>query len=82
MFYLAVPLFVFLFRRFSRLPVLAIVYCTSIAYATLLESVAERTGSAAYAELARQLPGQLSYFMAGALFYYFLPYFERRVGYF
>jgi peptidoglycan/LPS O-acetylase OafA/YrhL len=82
MFYLAVPVFVFLFRRFSRLGMLALVYCLSVAYAGLLALAAQRTGSAIYAELGRQLPGQLSYFMAGAFLYYFLPLFERRVGYF
>jgi peptidoglycan/LPS O-acetylase OafA/YrhL len=78
MFYLTLPFFVFLFRRFSRLPVLAFFYCASVAYAGLLAVAAERTGAGIYLELARQLPGQLSYFMAGAFFYYFLPWFERH----
>jgi peptidoglycan/LPS O-acetylase OafA/YrhL len=82
MFYLCVPLFVFLFRKFSHLPMLALVYCASVAYAKLLAVLAERTGSGIYVELGRQLPGQLSYFMAGAFFYYFLPLFKRRVEYF
>jgi peptidoglycan/LPS O-acetylase OafA/YrhL len=82
MFYLTVPVFVFLFRKFSHLPILVLVYCGSFAYTRLLMSVAESTGSAMYLELARQLPGQLSYFMAGAFFYYFLELFERRFDYF
>lgn len=82
MFYLCVPLFVFLFRKFAHLPILMLAYCTSVAYTGLLELVAEHTGSKIYLELGRQLPGQLSYFMAGAFFYYFLPIFERRIGYF
>jgi peptidoglycan/LPS O-acetylase OafA/YrhL len=82
MFYLSVPLFVFLFRKFAHLPILVIVYCSSVAYAKLLTVVAERTGSGIYLELGRQLPGQLSYFMAGAFFYYFLPLFKRRIEYF
>ncbi len=82
MFYLSVPLWVFLLRRFSRLPVLLLVYCASVAYAELLLAAAARTGSGTYLELARQLPGQLSYFMAGAFFYYFLPIFERRCAWF
>jgi peptidoglycan/LPS O-acetylase OafA/YrhL len=32
-----------------------------------------------YIELGRQLPGQLAYFMAGALLYYYLPYFEQKI---
>lgn len=82
MFYLTVPLFVFLFRKFARLPMLMLVYCASVAYAGFFEVIAARTGSEVYMEVGRQLPGQLSYFMAGAFFYYFLPLFERRVGYF
>ncbi|MFA6466083.1 MAG: acyltransferase [Desulfurivibrionaceae bacterium] len=82
MFYLTVPLFVFLFRKFAHLPILILAYCSSVAYVGLLAVVAERTDSWVYVELGRQLPGQLSYFMAGAFFYYFLPLFERRIGYF
>jgi peptidoglycan/LPS O-acetylase OafA/YrhL len=82
MFYLSVPLFVFLFRKFTHFPVLIIAYGLSVAYASFFSVVAERTGSGVYAELGRQLPGQLSYFMAGAFLYYFLPLFERRIGYF
>jgi peptidoglycan/LPS O-acetylase OafA/YrhL len=47
-----------------------------------LARVAEQTGSEFYIQLARQLPGQLSYFMAGAFLYYFLHLFERRIVYF
>jgi peptidoglycan/LPS O-acetylase OafA/YrhL len=82
MFYLTVPLFVFLFRKFSRLPMLVLVYCLSVAYAGFLIAIAARTGSGIYVELSRQLPGQLSYFMAGAFLYYYLHLFERRIGYF
>ena len=67
MFYLSVPFFVFLFRRFARLPILVLVYCLSVAYAGLMATLAERTGSGMYVELGRQLPGQLSYFMSGPL---------------
>jgi peptidoglycan/LPS O-acetylase OafA/YrhL len=82
MFYLSVPVLVFLFRKFSRLPVMLLVYCASVAYAEILEAVAKHTDQGIYEELSRQLPGQLSYFMAGAFFYYFLPFFERYVQYF
>ncbi len=82
MFYLTVPILVFLFRKFSKLPMIIIVYCSSVAYAKLFAAAAERTGSWIYLELSRQLPGQLSYFMAGAAIYYFLPLFERRIKHF
>lgn len=82
MFYVSVPLFVFLMRRRRVLPVLALTYFASAIYALLLDRIAQQSGAGIYAELARQLPGQLSYFMAGAFFYYFLPSFEKYAGYF
>ena len=79
MFYLAVPVFVILFRKFSHLPMLVLIYCLSVIYAWLLILIADRTGSRAYLELAHQLPAYLSYFMSGAFFYYFLPIFEQHI---
>jgi len=82
MFYFCVPFFALSFRKFSRLPVLILVYVLSVIYVYIMVMMAERTGSGVYVELGRQLPGQLSYFMAGASLYYFLPFFERYVSYF
>lgn len=77
MFYLTVPVLVYVIRRFSALPVLAIVYVLSVAYAVVLLSMAKAQGSAGLKELSHQLPGQLAYFVAGAFFYYYLPVLER-----
>jgi len=82
MFYISVPIFVILFRRLGHLPVILATYLLSLLYVAVLTGQAERTGSEIYLELARQLPGQLVYFMAGAFIYYFLPLFERRIAYF
>jgi peptidoglycan/LPS O-acetylase OafA/YrhL len=82
MFYLVVPIFVFLFRKFGHLWVLVLTYGASVSYAEVMTTMAERSGSQLYAELGRQLPGQLSYFMSGAALYYLLPLFERRIKYF
>jgi peptidoglycan/LPS O-acetylase OafA/YrhL len=82
MFYAAVPIIVYLFRRFGRFLVLVTLYLASVAYASFMTIQAARTGSGMYVELARQLPGELAYFMAGAFFYYYLPLFERRLRYF
>lgn len=82
LFYLSVPLFAILFKRFGRLLVIAIVYVLSVVYVLLFSWVAEQTGSGFYVEISRQLPGQLSYFMTGAFFYYYLPVFERHAPYF
>lgn len=65
MFYLSVPLFVYLFRRFSCLPIIAFFYISSLVYVFTLSLLEERSGNGLYTILSRQLPGQLSYFMAG-----------------
>jgi peptidoglycan/LPS O-acetylase OafA/YrhL len=82
MFYVSVPVLVMLCRRFGHFRMLAVIYLASVCYAFLLNDMADARSSALYRELARQLPGQLSYFVAGAFFYYFLPLFERYVAYF
>lgn len=82
MFYVAVPLFALCFRKFGRLKVMAVIYILSIIYSFSMALLTARTGSRIYVELARQLPGQLSYFMAGASLYYYLPLFERKLGVF
>jgi peptidoglycan/LPS O-acetylase OafA/YrhL len=82
MFYATVPIIAYLFRRFGRFSVLVTLYFVSAAYASFMTIQAGRTGSGVYDELARQFPGQLAYFMAGAFFYYYLPLFERRLRYF
>ncbi|MGH9818978.1 MAG: acyltransferase family protein [Pyrinomonadaceae bacterium] len=82
MFYILVPVFVFLVRKFKPLRVLAFFYLCSVAYAFIFARMAANTGSLIYLEIGRQLPGQLSYFMAGAFFYYFLDGFDLYVVYF
>ena len=82
MFYFSVPLIGLLCKKYSHLPLLIFIYAASAAYAGLLTMAAERTGSGIYIELARQLPGQLSYFMAGAAIFFFLDSFERHVRYY
>ena len=78
MFYLLVPLVVFLFRKLGTMRVLVVLYVLSVFYAWGFSYAAESTERGLYAILGRQLPGQLSYFMAGAFFFYELAFFERH----
>ena len=82
MFYAAVPIIVYLFSRFGRLAVMITFYTLSAAYAWFMISQGFRSGSEYYLILARQLPGQMTYFIAGGFVYCFLPLFERRLPYF
>ncbi len=68
MFYIAVPFIVWFARRFIRFPVLAVlIYVGSVAYHLTLSRLAAAHDSSFYDELARQLPGQMSFFIAGGL---------------
>jgi peptidoglycan/LPS O-acetylase OafA/YrhL len=69
MFYLAVPLIVWICRRLHRDAILLTLFVLSIAY---------RVSLAGHKNLAVQLPGQLSFFIVGALIHYHLPWFKRH----
>jgi peptidoglycan/LPS O-acetylase OafA/YrhL len=77
MFYVSVPVIAIVCARFGRWQVLATLYVFSVAYALGMDYFARETGRELYMQLGRQLPGQLSYFLAGAACYYFLPFFAR-----
>lgn len=69
MFYLMVPVLLWLCRSLGRIPVLVGIGCLSVIYRYAL--------AAGHPTLALQLPGQLSFFCAGALAYFYLPAFRR-----
>lgn len=78
MFYLAVPLIVWLCRRCGYMRTFAILYVASTIYWMACQQLSAATGIGLYAEFGRQLPGQLRYFVAGALFYYFYGRVARK----
>jgi peptidoglycan/LPS O-acetylase OafA/YrhL len=71
MFYLLVPVLVWFVRRWKPLPVLCVVFVLSVAYRDFF---AHR----GHLALASQLPGQLCFFMVGALVYYHYSWFEAN----
>lgn len=76
-FYFSVPLLAWLLRRLPKLVVLLSLYLLSYAYYVVLSYAFARTGHPIYDLLAKQLPGQMSFFTAGAAIYYFQPLFMR-----
>ena len=68
MFYVAVPLIAWLCRRLNR---------DAVLWTLLVLSLVFHEAFARHASLVMQLPGQLSFFMAGALVYYHLASFKR-----
>lgn len=69
MFYAAVPLIVLACRRIGAARVLAGLYGLSLAYSFSLAELAQESGRPLWVQLQRQLPGQLTYFLAGAALY-------------
>jgi peptidoglycan/LPS O-acetylase OafA/YrhL len=80
LFYAAVPALVLLVRRYGWLAVLGTTYVGSLIYVEVCDQLFASTGHPIYQILARQLPGQLSYFIAGAAIYYRREPFEMRLG--
>lgn len=70
MFYVAVPIFVWFFARLGRWPVLVLGYVLACAWWGLFTALAVKTGKGGFNEIARQLPGQLMFFLPGAMCYY------------
>ena len=79
MFYVAVPILVWLCRRFGDRLALAVLYALSCAYALLVIELVRRTGRTGLEELGRQLPGQLTYFVAGSAIYAHFAWFKRHL---
>jgi peptidoglycan/LPS O-acetylase OafA/YrhL len=77
MFYLIVPFVVIAFRKFGRLAMIVSLYITSILYSVIIIELVKRTGVNSYMELQRQLPGQLTFFLAGAACYYYFQYLVK-----
>lgn len=77
MFYATVPLIVLLVRRLGKWQVIMGIYVLSLLYVAGLQWMATRTAHGIIPELARQLPGQMAYFMSGALLYYYYGLFRR-----
>lgn len=79
MFYLLVPLLFYLLKRSRKKIILIIViYLISYIYCESLTLMAKSSGHSFLLELARQLPGQLTYFISGAALYYYFDFFKRR----
>lgn len=70
MFYVSVPLITALLRRVPRIPFLLALYAGSLVYRV----ACERTG---HYSLAVQLPGQMSFFVGGALIYFYFDTFKQ-----
>lgn len=77
MFYLCVPMFVWLFNQVGRFSGMIFLFAISVIYSYMLLAIHNNEGGDYLLELRRQLPGQLTYFIVGAAGYYYFEYFKR-----
>lgn len=80
MFYAVVPVLFFLIRRFGGVLVLSLTFAFSLAYFYGMMALADTSGSGAYVVLARQLPGQMTYFSAGIFLYLYYERFAAHIA--
>ena len=77
MFYLAVPLVVFLYRWGTPAKVLSIIFALSAAFYFSMGYLYQQEHDPIFSILQRQLPAQMMFFGGGALLYYYLGLFKR-----
>ena len=77
MFYLCVPLIALLARRFRVIWVMAALYVASFVWVYVFYHLSVSEGRGAYLKLSYQLPGQLSFFLGGAVLFYYFEIFKR-----
>ena len=70
MFYCIVPILIWLIRKFGYQRVLIAIFTGSVAWHISFYILGTSTDNDFYLRLAKQIPGQLSFFAAGALAYY------------
>lgn len=79
-FYLTLPLIAWFYSRIGTFTTLALVFVLSFAYSALFLYFAAAEGSDMLLRIQRQLPGQYTYFAAGALCFHYLDKIKPHAG--
>ena len=80
MFYLLVPLIVYVLSKTNKILTLGLIYLGSILYSTALMQFGDRFFEPdTLIQLEQQLPGQLAFFISGAFIYYFYDKFRDNI---
>ena len=78
MFYCSVPLIFLLLKRNKKWLVLCLLYGASIGYSMIFLSLHHSSGLPIYQTLAKQLPGQLAFFLGGGGIYLYFEFFKKH----
>ena len=82
MFYVVVPLIAYILVRTNKLLAIAAIYLLSILYSTVVMQLSEHLNPDILVQLEQQLPGQMAFFISGALLYYFYDEFYNHAFWF
>lgn len=78
MFYCSVPLIFHLLKKQKKWLVLTTLYLASIGYSMVLLHLHHKSGLPIYQTLAKQLPGQLVFFLGGGGIYLYISFFQKH----
>lgn len=79
-FYVLLPVLIYILNSINKkytLYILLVMLSLSVAYTEFFTAMYQNTGNKLYLFLHRQLPGQLSFFIMGILFYKYFDYFLK-----
>ena len=79
MFYVVVPFIAYFLGKTNKALGIGIIYFLSILYSTAVMQLSDRLSPEFIIQLEQQLPGQMAFFMSGALLYYFYGKFSDNV---
>ncbi len=78
MFYVSVPFIAYLLAGRRKIYILVSIYILSIFYSFAMCWLSSKYHSDFFMMLERQLPGQLAFFLSGALLYYYYDFFYKH----
>ena len=81
MFYVSVPIVAYFLSRYNKALVCIVIYVLSVVYFLYFTSLYDHTGQKIYWQLSLLLPGSMSFFISGALLYYYQDSFSEKKYY-
>jgi peptidoglycan/LPS O-acetylase OafA/YrhL len=82
MFYIVVPFIAYILTKTNKLLAIIIIYLSSILYSTVVMQFSDRLQPDLLIQLEQQLPGQMAFFISGALLYYYYEKFHNHILFF
>ncbi|MGL4882610.1 MAG: acyltransferase family protein [Waterburya sp.] len=79
MFYIVVPFIAYILTKTNKLLGIIIIYFLSILYSTVILQLSDRLQPDLLIQLEQQLPGQMAFFISGALLYYYYEKFSNNI---